>query len=84
MEQKIIVTDVNGNDVECSIIAKWSENGNNYLALTKGSQNGNQEKLLVAKCSVENGKIKLKKITDDAEWVRVNEFLNKTVFKGEK
>jgi uncharacterized protein YrzB (UPF0473 family) len=71
MKQKIYLNDGN-QDMEYTVIAKWSNNQNNYIAYSKE----NDSNILVSKCSEENGEMKLYDIDDDNEWQYVNNFLN--------
>lgn len=77
MEEKMILTDVNNNEVECNIVARWAENNQNYIAYTTGSMTDGYEDLFIAKCLREGENIKIIEIESDEEWNSANEFLNK-------
>ena len=37
MKNEMILTDKDGNDIKCEVIAQWKKDGNDYIAYTDGS-----------------------------------------------
>ena len=78
----MVVEDNEGLKKNCSVVAKWHD-GVDYIAYTDGTQTDGETNLFVSKYITENGVIKLEPITDDLEWKKANEFLDKNLYEGD-
>jgi uncharacterized protein YrzB (UPF0473 family) len=63
------ITDENGKKISCEILMSFEDNQNKYMIYTDGEldDEGNIE-VLATKYTVENDKVTLIPIEDDAEW----------------
>lgn len=78
----MIIEDEHNNKVKCSIVAKWKNLNNTYIAYTDDSIKNGKKELFVGKIVNDNDKARLYDIIDDNEWAYVNSYLNNHFYNG--
>lgn len=76
MKPTMTLIDESGKEIECTIVAKWSDGNINYVAYTDGSETDGELDLFISKYETTDDGFNLIPITQEAEWKRVNDFLD--------
>lgn len=76
MNPTMTLTLLNGEEKECNIVAKWSDNSSNYIAYIDGSTTDGELDLFLSKYEMSGEEFKLIAIDNDEEWNRVNAYLD--------
>ena len=78
----MIVETEDGKTINLNVIAKWSDNINNYVAYSDSTKTNDKLDIFVSKYKVENNKYVLYAIEDKEELNKAQEFLDKYFFNG--
>lgn len=81
MDSKMTLQKENGQEVECDIVARWNQDNFSYIAYTDGSKTDDELDLFVSRYITNGENIKLEEITDENEWLKVNQFLDKYFYE---
>ena len=83
MEEKemIVIENSDGSTAEVELVTYLvsEDNANKYVVYSKGEKNGDagDEIIYISKIVSDNGVLKLNEITDDNEWILVQNLLKK-------
>lgn len=81
MEPKMIIVGDDGKELECNVVAIWTNDSAKYVAYTDGTKTDDKLDLLVSKYEEHGGNIKLVPIEDDKEWKYVSKFLEDNLYE---
>lgn len=79
MNKKVLITNAKGQQIEADVVTAFTlkENNNDYVVYTFGEKNGDSSKLYTSRIREENGQYFFDAISDDREWAKVQEVINK-------
>lgn len=79
MNKKVLITNAKGQQIEADVVTAFTlkENNKDYVVYTFGEKNGDASKLYTSRIREENGQYFFDAISDDSEWAKVQEVINK-------
>ena len=79
MSKKVLITNAKGQQIEADVVTAFTlkENNKDYIVYTFGEKNGDASKLYISRIREENGQYFFDAISDDSEWAKVQEVINK-------
>lgn len=79
MNKKVLITNAKGQKIEADVVTAFTlkENNKDYVVYTFGEKNGDASKLYTSRIREENGQYFFDAISDDSEWAKVQEVINK-------
>lgn len=81
IDNEMILTDNNGKEVKCKVVANFNLNDKHYIAYTDGTKDEEgKDELYVSGYEENNGEYNLREITSSFEWEQVDKYLDEYLF----